>query len=302
MSFSLQSFQGKASDLPADLPLTASTGSDREARVAKAVRDAIAAIATELGDVYIAISSYGHINDAPDTHGDAVVLNVSVIPDPTAPTPPLVSTGVLQAGPVQLPPTDVIPSGPGQPAGIPSSATQMQPGLTVVPGETPPVPTTPPSAPAPSGAGGPAQSSEASIGDAPPAPEPELAAASPVEVNQDVPAVPAPSDVPAEPVGIPPEPVPASSPVETAPAAAPVDQAPAETLVAPVSPAPARTLYVFSGDPSTVDQAQWPVAPFTSTDGHQLYYFVGDVSPGQQAGAGISPEWTVYTGGYIQTA
>lgn len=56
--------------------------------------------------------------------------------------------------------------------------------------------------------------------------------------------------------------------------------------------APARTEYVFSGDPTTIDANEWPSAG-TSPDGKQLYYFAGDTAPGDAKGTG--GQWTVYT-------
>jgi len=68
------------------------------------------------------------------------------------------------------------------------------------------------------------------------------------------------------------------------------------TPTTPATSAPARTLYTFDGDASTVDHAEWPTAAFVTADGKALYYFKDDVAPGDAKGDAVGGVWHRYTG------
>lgn len=75
-------------------------------------------------------------------------------------------------------------------------------------------------------------------------------------------------------------------------------QPPATPPATPATPAqPAQSVYVFDGDPSTVDATVWPSSGFETAEAvpRQLFYYSGDTA-GTTNGDGQAGLWHVYTG------
>lgn len=74
--------------------------------------------------------------------------------------------------------------------------------------------------------------------------------------------------------------------------------APAPTPT-PTPAGPTKSVYTFSGDPTTIDATVWSASGFetTETPPRLLYYFSGDTAPGDTNGNGQDGgAWVVYTG------
>lgn len=115
-------------------------------------------------------------------------------------------------------------------------------------------------------------------------------------------------DAPPVDPGTPADPTDGGTPAPTDPTtpdpAAPADPGtPAPDPAAPDSGTAApssdqRSLYVFDGDPSTVDQSVWPLAPVETTDDppKALYFYAGDTAAGQANGDGLNGQWHLFNG------
>lgn len=96
---------------------------------------------------------------------------------------------------------------------------------------------------------------------------------------------------------------PAPTPAPTAPAPTGGTPAPAPTPASPTSPAPSapaaeQSVYVFDGDPSTVDTTVWPSSGLETQEAtpRPLFHYSSDVNPGETNGDGVGGVWHVYTG------
>jgi hypothetical protein len=89
--------------------------------------------------------------------------------------------------------------------------------------------------------------------------------------------------------------------------APPADTAPTDTTGDGTAPAdgstveaPARSVYTFDGDVSTIDPNVWASAGVVTDTGEALYFYSGDTDPGDVKGDGLANAWHVYAG--VQSA